>query len=120
MTYRSSEGDLEAITPSSFLKFHVNPHLLFRETEGGCLWDKDPPSQVSLSETLASRDEAFQDLREKWYTTYLLSLREHSRDLHQCNWVNKVKAGDVVLIKTPIKTKAILVTGQSFRIDCGS
>ena len=54
LTYRSSEGDLEAITPSSFLKFHVNPHLLFRETEGGYLWDKDPPFQVSLSETLAS------------------------------------------------------------------
>ena len=37
LTYRSSEGDLEAITPSSFLKFHVNLHLLFRETEGGYL-----------------------------------------------------------------------------------
>ena len=61
MTYRSSKGDLEAIMSSSFLKFHVNPHLLFRETEGGYLWDKDPPSQISLSETLASRDEAFQD-----------------------------------------------------------
>ena len=42
LTYRSSECDLEAITPSSFLKFHVNPHLLFKETEEGYLWDKDP------------------------------------------------------------------------------
>ena len=119
LTYRSTECDLEAITPSSFLKFHVNPHLLFKGSEEGYLWDRDPPSQESLSEVLASRDEAFQNFREKWYTTYLLSLREHSRDLHQCNWVNKVKAGDVVLIKTPNKTRPYWLMGRVLELIVG-
>ena len=72
-----------------------------------------------MSETLALRDEAFQDFREKWYTTYLLSLREHSRDLHQCNWVNKVKAGDVVLIKTPNKTRPYWLLGRVLELIVG-
>ena len=72
-----------------------------------------------MSETLASRDKAFQDLREKWYTTYLLSLREHSRDLHQCNWVNKVKAGDVVLINIPNKTRPYWLLGRVLELIVG-
>ena len=50
LTYRSSE----AITPSSFLKFHINPNLMFKETEEGYLRDRHPPSQEALTETLAS------------------------------------------------------------------
>ena len=72
-----------------------------------------------MTETLASRDEAFQDFREKWYTTYLLSLREHCRDLHQCNWVNKIKAGDVVLIKTPNKTRPYWLLGRVLELIVG-
>ena len=42
----------------------------------------------------------------------MLSLCEYCRDLHQCNWVNKIKAGDVVLIKTPNKTRPYWLLGR--------
>ena len=31
LTYRSSENNLEVITPSSFLRVYSNPHLLFKD-----------------------------------------------------------------------------------------
>ena len=47
-----------------------------------------------------------------WYNEYLLSLREYSRDLFQSEWTNRVRTGDVVLIKSPIKTRAHWQLGE--------
>ena len=112
LTYRSSENDLEVITPSSFLKFYSNPHLMFRGSDEGYLWDQDPPSRDALAQTIALRDEIFAEFKEAWYQTYLLSLREHCRDLHQCKWQNKIKAGDVVLVKVPNKPRPYWLLGR--------
>ena len=59
LTYRSSENDLEVITTSSFLKFYSNPHLMFRGSDEGYLWDQDPTSRDALAQTIALRDEIF-------------------------------------------------------------
>lgn len=112
MTYRSSENDLEVITPSSFLKFHSNPHLVFKEADEGYLWEQDPPSRDTLVQSITLRDEMFTDFKEQWYQTYLLSLREHCRDLHQCSWQNKVGAGNVVLVKIPNKSRPHWLLGR--------
>ena len=45
LTYRSSENNLEAITPSCFFKFNANSHLLLRQVQEGNSWDKEPPSR---------------------------------------------------------------------------
>ena len=119
LTYRSSESDLEVITPSSFLKFYSNPHLIFKDSDERYLWDQDPPTRDALSQSIAIRDEVFAEFKEQWYNTYLLSLREHSRDLHQCNWQNKVKAGDVVLVKIPNKSRPYWLLGRVLELIVG-
>ena len=35
-----------------------------------------------------------------WYSQYLLSLRETSRDVFQTAWVDRISVGDIVLIDT--------------------
>ena len=59
LTYHSSENNLEAITPSCFLRCNANSHLLLRQEEDCQLWDRDPPSRESFISTLSSRDEIF-------------------------------------------------------------
>ena len=119
LTYMSSDNDLEVITPSSFLKFYSNPHLMFRDSDEGYLWEQDPPSRDTLVQTIALRDEVFAEFKEAWYQTYLLSLREHCRDLHQCKWQNKIKAGDVVLVKIPNKSRPYWLLGRVLELIIG-
>ena len=119
LTYRSSDNHLESITPNSFLKFHSNPHLMFKEDDEGLIWDKDPPSSETLEQTLASRDQIFNYFKDQWYENYLLSLREHCKDLHQCNWKNRISAGDVVLIKMPNKSRPYWLLGRVLELIVG-
>ena len=49
----------------------------------------------------------------------MLSLCEHCRDLHHCNRVNKIKAGDVVLIKTPNKSRPYWGLGRVWALIVG-
>ena len=88
--YRSPKNNLEAITPSCFLRScNANSHLLLRQEEDCQLWDRDPPTTESFISTLSSRDEIFDHFRELWYENYLLSLRENCKNLHERNCENK-------------------------------
>merc|ERR1711872_985411 len=40
-----------------------------------------------------------------WYEEYLLSLREQWKDLHEVNFINRVKVNDVVLVRGPPSKK---------------
>ena len=111
LTYRSSKNNLEAITPNFFLKYNTNSHLLLRQSEDGQLWDRDPPSREAFASTLSAR--------ELWYENYLLSLREHCRDLHQKNWEHKICAGDVVLVKMPNKSRPYWLMGRVMELVVG-
>ena len=119
LTYRSSDNDLEAITPNCFVKLHANPSLMFRTTDDSPLWKEDPPSQSALDTTLTIRDEAFDHFKNLWYQSYLLSLREQNRQLYQCDWVNKVRVGDVVNIKLPNKTRPFWLLGRIIEVIPG-
>ena len=119
LTYRSSENNLEAITPSCFLKRNANSHLLLRELDEGQLWDRNPPARESFISTLSVRDEILDHFREKWYEDYLLSLRENCRDLHQRKWENKIHAGDVVLVKMLNKTRPYWLLGRVLELIVG-
>ena len=92
---------------------------MFKEADEEYLWDKDAPSQEILEQSLTSRDELFVYFRDQWYRSYLLSLREHCRDLHQCNWSNRIRAGDVVLIKTPNKSRPYWLLGRVLELVVG-
>ena len=83
------------------------------------MWVKDPPSRESFIYTLSCRDEIFDHFRELWYENYLLSLRETCRNLHEKNWENKIRAGDVVLIKMLNKTRPYWLLGRVLELIVG-
>ena len=83
------------------------------------MWEVDPPSRDVLLKTIDFRNEVFAKFRELWYEEYLLSLREHYRELHEYNWTNRVKAGDVVLVKLPNKPRPYWVLGRILEVIVG-
>src|SRR6201990_969415 len=50
---------------------------------------------------------------------YLLSLREYSRNLYQSSWIDRIKCGDVVLIKLPNKPRTFGLLGKVIEVVVG-
>ena len=116
LTYRDSENDLNVISPNSFLKMHSNSSLVFRDLE------EDPWREIDRKDVLESLDQqliAFEEFRRLWYEQYLLSLREYSRNLYQSSWTNRIKCGDVVLIKLPNKPRPFWLLGKVIEVVVG-
>ena len=116
LTYRSSENDLNVISPNSFLKMHGNSALVFRDTV------EDPWRELDRQDIMESLDQqliTFEEFRRLWYEEYLLSLREHSRNLYQSSWTNRIKCDDVVLIKLPNKPRPFWMLGRVIEVIVG-
>lgn len=115
LTYRSSEEQLEPITPNSFLR--VNPHtrLIIGDAEP---WSSSPNSE-ELQRSLGVQEDRIERFKRLWYDEYLLCLREHSRNLHQVSWSNCVSVGDIVIIKTPNKTRPFWNLGRVVELIVG-
>ena len=116
LTYRASTDNLEFITPNSFLKLHGNSSLLLRGKDD--IWIDDQ-SQPRLENTLEKQEEIYEDFKRLWYESYLLSLREHSRNLYQTSWDNKIKLGDIVLIKSINKPRPFWLMGTVLELIKG-
>ena len=104
LTYRSSDNDLETITPNCFLKADPKCNVILRFDEDP-IWERDPTSRDNLIDALSSRDEMLSHFKELWYDSYLLSLRETCKDLHQINWNNKISIDDIILVKLLNKSR---------------
>ena len=117
LTYRSSDNDLETITPNCFLKADPNCNVLLRFDEDP-IWKRDPTSRDNLIDALSSRDEMLSHFKELWYNSYLLSLRETCKDLHQINWNNKISI-DIVLVKLLNKARPYWVLGRVLELVRG-
>ena len=117
LTYTSSNEELEVISPNSFLKPFGNANLVYYSDETSTVLD--PVDHGDLINTLNVQKEMFDHFKEKWNETYLLSLREQSRDLYQSCWTNRVKIGDVVLVKSPIKTRPFWLLGRIMDVVVG-
>ena len=102
LTYRASNRELEYITPNSFLKLHGNSSLILRENSN--VWTEET-SPENLEHTLTKQEELYENFRKLWYESYLLSLRERDRQIYQQNWSNRIKVGEVVLVKIPNKPR---------------
>ena len=111
LTYRSSENDLETITPNCFLKADPNCNVILRLNEAP-IWECDPVTRDTLVGSLSTRDELLAYFKEQWYVSYLLSLRETCRDLHQVNWNDKIAIDDIVLVKLLNKSRPYWVLGR--------
>ena len=117
LTYRASTSNLEFITPNSFLKLHGNSSLILRGEDEN-VWVEDV-DQKTLTRTLELQEEVFDNFKTLWYESYLLSLRERSRNLYQNKWEDKIKVGDIVLIKSPIKPRPFWMMGRVLELVIG-
>ena len=117
LTYRSSENELDIISPNSFLKLHSNASLIIRSPDED-VW-VDDESQERLNRTLEVQEETFEEFRKMWHECYLISLREHSKNLYQNDWTNRIKVNDIVLIKQPNKPRPFWLLGKVLEIVMG-
>ena len=103
LTYRCSDNSgLQEITPNSFLRPYANK-MPFFNTEDPNILKCDPPSRRQIKIFLNDRDALLEEFRKEWYDSYLLSMRTQYKDLHHVHFKNRVKIGDVVLVKGPSK-----------------
>ena len=117
LTYRSSSESLEFITANSFLKLHSNSSLTLRRNDNA-VWIDDQ-SKPLLEHFLELQEEMIENFKKLWYESYLLSLREHSRNLYQNSWENRIKVGDIVLIKAINKPRPFWMMGKVLELDIG-
>ena len=52
-------------------------------------------------------------------SSYLLSQQEQCKYLYQCDFENKTKVGDIVLIKNPAKTRPYWPLGRVLSLNIG-
>ena len=117
LTYRSSTDQLEFITPNSFLNLYRNNSLVLKVDDQD-IWTEEP-GQHQMEASIDKMNEILQNFKSLWYQNYLLSLREHSRNLYQQNWDDRIKIGDIVLIKAPNKPRPFWMLGKVLEVIIG-
>ena len=103
LTYRCADNfGLEILTPNRFLKPHVETNLLLRDPK-----ELFPPSSMrkTLAKSLELREKLLSDFKQLWYDEYLLSLKDSYKYLFESNFVNKIRVGDILLVKNPAKNR---------------
>ena len=80
-----------------------------------------PPSNVrkTLVKSLELREKILLNFKRLWYEEYLLSLKESYKNLFDSNFCNKIKVGDIVLVKNPAKTRQHWVLGRIIELYPG-
>ena len=97
LTYRCADNhDLEVITPINFLNPYGCNTLLLKNPSAEYPRNK---SGQDLAASLDLRDKLLDDFRNIWQREYLLSLRESYKDLRQEEFCDKIKVGDIILVK---------------------
>ena len=83
------------------------------------VWERDLISRDTLIDALSSRDELLSHVKELWYDSYLLNLREMCGDLHHVSWNDKISADDIVLVKLLNKSRCYWVLGSVLELIRG-
>ena len=118
LTYDDNSIDnLTVISPNHFLKLSNYKNINFSSLDQS---DLEFPSRNELVKTLTHRDELFSNLRSMWYESYLLSLREQSKDMYQADWVDRIKVGDIVLIHSDVRPRPEWPLGRVTRLLTGA
>ena len=55
-----------------------------------------------------------------WYEEYLLGLKETFKDLHESNFENRIKVGDIVLVKNPAVKRQHWILGRIMEVYPGA
>ncbi|MCL4154268.1 UNVERIFIED_CONTAM: hypothetical protein GTU68_010894 [Idotea baltica] len=98
---------------------HSNSTISFKISDNDPLWTEETPAHDKINETFKFISEKYLHFKSLWHESYLLSLREHSRDLFQSNWENRVKVDDVVLIKSTTKLRPFWQMGRILQLFWG-
>ena len=67
--------------------------------------EEGQPDPNSLNKILELQEELITNFKSLWYENYLLSLIEHGRNIYHDKWENRIKVGDIVLIKSINKSR---------------
>ena len=106
LTYTTSDNDVVPLTPNCFLKPHSRTSMVLPGSKSDApFWSNPTKAREDLLKSLKLSSEKFEEFRTRWYNEYLLSLRETSRELYQTKWENRMRVGDVILIRSPIKER---------------
>ena len=106
LTYRAGNEDLQPITPNSFFKHSISSNLCGNDDLNINITHEDVNEQMNI------QDDIFEHFRQLWYTEYLTSLRQMDKNLYQTKFENKIKVGDVVLIKIPNRKRPYWPLGR--------
>ena len=83
------------------------------------MWERDTLYRDTLIDAFSSRDELLPHYKKLWYDSYLLSLRESCRDLHQVNWDDKIPIDEIVLVELLNKSRPYWVLGRVLELTRG-
>ena len=118
LTYRCADEDgLEILTPNKFLRPHVETNLIVRNPREILT---ETASRKDLVKSLSIREKMVTHFKDLWYESYLLSLRSLYKNLHETEFVNKIKVNDLVLIKNPVKARQHWRLGRVIQLIYGS
>ena len=120
LTYRcSSDMGIDIISPVNFISSYIKEGTILRMAEDESSTFFNPPSNSEIVSSLRIRDDMLQRFRRLFYNKYLLSLMEQCKDLYQWDFENKIKVGDIVLIKNPAKTCLYWPLGRVLSLNIG-
>ena len=118
LTYRCADNiSLEILTPNHFLKPYAETNLFIKNPKD------ELPSSVGrkiLVKSLEIRDRLLDRFKELWYEEYLLGLKETFKNLHEAKFENRVKVGDIVLVKNPAVKRQHWALGRILELYPGA
>ena len=118
LTYRDSDiNNLDILTPNSFLNVNNYRHLNFGELDGSEL---QIATRTELLKTFTKREDLLDNLLTLWHDSYLLSLRETSKDMYDRYWEECISIGDIVLIAVPNRPRVWWQMGRVIELLTGT
>ena len=105
LTYRSSENEIDIITPNHFLIGRPIHSIILGDYEQVPEWEYNEEEGYSsqLVRVLNLRDYLYEEFKDRWLNEYLLNLRE--KDRASFNTQKIWEKGEVALLKLPSKNK---------------
>ena len=112
ITYVHSDiGEIEPLTPNKILKLNMNQRMIL----------KPAPFQGATAEelncTLQRQKDLSEKYRELWVSEYLLSLRESSNEIYDEPFVQRLRVGDIVLVRRPGRARPYWKMGKVLAIS---
>ena len=105
LTYRSSENEMDIITPNHFLVGRPIPSIILGDYEQVPEWEyiEEEDYSSQLVNVLNLRDFLYEEFKDRWLSEYLVNLRE--KDRASFSQARSWKSGEIALLKLPSRTK---------------